>query len=166
MHKAHVQHPVGLVQHEDLHTGQIRQPLTNQVVQAAGAGDEHVHPFGHGCGLGALAHAAEHHGVADGGVLAQLGEALADLQSQLPGGGKHQRPHLAAGRAAGRQQLQHGQGKGGGFAGSGLGAAQQVPALQHRRNGLGLNGRRLGVALLFHGAQKGAGKGKFTEIHR
>ena len=33
--KAHVQHPVGFVQHKDLHARQVHIPLSDQVVQAA-----------------------------------------------------------------------------------------------------------------------------------
>ncbi len=41
--EAHVQHPVGLVQHEDLQPGQVDELLAVEVAQAAGGGHQDVH---------------------------------------------------------------------------------------------------------------------------
>ena len=48
------------------------------------------------------------------------------------------------------QVLQDGQGEGGGLAGAGLGAADQVAALEQMGDGLGLDGSGDGVALFGH----------------
>ena len=88
MHKAHVQHPVGLVQHKDLEVRQVDMALSDEVVQTARAGNEDVHALSDGLHLRGLAHAAEDDGAAQFEVLAVGVKALADLESQLTGGGK------------------------------------------------------------------------------
>ena len=92
MDKAHVQHPVGLVQDEDLHLGQVQQALAGQVQQAAGGGGENVHPPLELVHLGGLAHPAEDHRLGEGQVLAVGVEGLVNLNGQLPGGGENQGP--------------------------------------------------------------------------
>jgi hypothetical protein len=47
-----------------------------------------------------------------------------------------------------QQALQQGQNKGGGFTGSGLSGGQKIPAFEEDGNGLGLDGRRLGISQL------------------
>ncbi len=51
--KAHVQHPVGLVQDKDLDVGQVDEALPHQIVQAARAGDQDIHALLQGFHLGA-----------------------------------------------------------------------------------------------------------------
>jgi hypothetical protein len=90
---------------------------------------------------------------------------------QFAGRREDQRAHRMAGRrraAAGQGQdaLQDGQHEGGRLAGAGLGAAHDVLAADDERDGLGLDRRRLGVALVEHGAQQfgrqaEVGKGDF-----
>jgi hypothetical protein len=55
------------------------------------------------------------------------------------------------------QALQHRQHEAGGLAGAGLGAGQQVAALEHGGNGLGLDGGGGVVALFANGAQQRLG---------
>ena len=158
MDKAHVQHAVGLVQNEDLHPGQVHIPLADQVVQAAGAGHQDVHALFQLFHLGRLTHPAEDDGGPQGQVLAVLLKAGLDLEGKLPGGGQDQRadgPRLPGG--PGPQQVQHGQGEGRRLAGAGLGAAQQVLALQHRGDGPRLDGGGLFIAGLGHRPQEGLG---------
>jgi len=57
-----------------------------------------------------------------------------------------------------RQHFDHGQGEAGGFAGAGLGDADQVAPFQHDRNALRLNGRRRGVAGIGHRLENIRGK--------
>ena len=54
---------------------------------------------------------------------------LLDLERELPGGHHHERAHpRPAGLTCGMERLDHGQHEGGGLAGAGLGAGQQVAA--------------------------------------
>ena len=166
MHKAHVQHPVGLVQHEDLDAAEIDEPLPHKVVQAAGAGDEDIDALFDGCHLRGLTHTAENDGAAQGEVLAVHFKALADLQSQLTGGGEDQGadgPFLL--RRVRGQAVKHGQRKGCGLAGARLGATHQVPPGQHRRDGRCLNGRGGFVTRLRNGTQQRGGQIQFVKSH-
>ena len=166
MHKAHIQHTVGFVQHKDLQIRQVDKALPDQVVQSARAGHKDVHALFQGLHLRGLAHAAKDHGAAQFQVLAVGVKALADLQGKLPGGGKDQRADgpLAAGRV-GSEAIQHGQRKSGRLAGAGLGTAHQIPAGQHRRDGRSLNGRRGLIACLLHSAQERGGQIQFFKCH-
>ena len=57
-------------------------------------------------------------------------------------------------RLGGAQALEHRQHEGRRLAGAGLGAGHQVAAGEHERDGLGLDGGGLGVALVRDGAEK------------
>ncbi len=57
-------------------------------------------------------------------------------------------------RRGGRETLQHRQHEGGGLAGAGLRAGQQVAAAQHERNRLALHGSGIGVALRRDGTEQ------------
>ena len=70
MDEAHIQHPIGLVQDEDLDGGQVQESLTGQVQQAAGGGGEDVNSPLNLLHLGSLPHAAEDDGLGEGEVLA------------------------------------------------------------------------------------------------
>jgi hypothetical protein len=80
----HVQHPVRLVQDEDLDGGQVDEPLSHQVEETAGRGDEDIHPFLQRLLLGPLADAAVDDGVPHSGVAAVGGETFPDLHGQFP----------------------------------------------------------------------------------
>jgi hypothetical protein len=61
--------------------------------------------------------------------------------------------------------VQHGEGEGGGLAGARLGAAEEVMAFENGRNGLGLDGGGIFVALLTHGFQDGRGQLQIVKVH-
>jgi len=75
-----------------------------------------------------------------------------------------------AGAAAGRllrigqQMIENRQGEGGGFAGAGLGDADEIAARHEVRNGLRLNRGRLDVAEFAQGKEKGRGEAESGEI--
>ena len=166
MDKAHIQHPVGLVQHKDLHPGQVHMALTDQVVQAAGAGHQDLHPGAQGLHLGRLAHTAKNDGAAQGQILAVGGKALADLQRQLPGRGQDQRPDRTGLFGLSRRKtVQHGQPKRCGLAGAGLGTAHQIPPGQHRGDGRRLDRRRHSIARLPHCTQHRGRQVQFFKCH-
>ena len=149
--EAHVQHPVRLVQDEGLDAGEVDVALIAQVVEPPRRGDENVHPPLQGLHLGGLPYAAEDDGIAQGEVLSVLVEALFDLQSELPRGGEDQgADDPASCHRLAVEALEDGDGEGGGLAGAGLGAADEVPAQEHRGDGLGLDGGGGGVAQVGH----------------
>ena len=148
MDKAHVQHPVGLVQHEDFHPAQVQQALALEVQQAAGGGNQDIQALFDLVHLGLLSHAAEDNGGAQGQVLAVGFEALLDLEGQLPGGGEDEGADIPGPHHhVGVEPLEDRGGEGAGLARAGLGAAQHVPALEGGGDGLALDGGGLGVAL-------------------
>ncbi len=156
--EAHVEHAVGLVEHEELDVAEVDVALPDQVQQPPGGGDQHVHPALQHPHLRPLLHPAEDHGVVDLEVAAVGVHALTDLGRQLPGGREHEGPDRPTSLAGGRPRghvLQDRERERGGLSGSGLRAAQHVPPLQEGGNGLALDGGRGGVALRVNGAQEG-----------
>jgi hypothetical protein len=88
--EAHVEHPVGLVEDEDLDLLEADLPAVQQVLEAAGGGDDHVRLGG----LPRLSRKADP--AVDGGDLQRLGvgdrvELVDDLLGELAGGREDQR---------------------------------------------------------------------------
>jgi hypothetical protein len=160
--EAHVEHAVGLVQDEGLNAVELNMPLFDEVKQAARRGDQDVDASRQSLHLRILAHAAEHGGAAQASVAAVGGKGIQDLDGQLAGGRQHQETCGTRLRApVGLDQaLQKRQREGRRLAGSGLGDAQQVLALQEERDGGRLDRRRHGVALGLKGAQERLGQVK------
>ena len=165
--KAHVEHAVGLVQHQHLDLVQVAGALLDQVNQTARRSDQDVTAVLERRGLRLVAHAA-HDGHGDmASDVGNLARDLVDLLGKLARGGDDEHHGAAAvvlgllGTAAavaaaalahglGRSdvlQIVHGrQQKGGRLAGAGLGGGKQVAALEHHGDGAGLNGRGRRVA--------------------
>ncbi len=142
--EAHVEHPVGLVEDEDLDLGQVDRALADVVEQPARRGHEDLDAGLQVLGLRLDRHAAVDHRVAQRHVPAVGAEAVEDLDGQLARRRDDQRAHRMARRrearvGVGAQALEHRQRESGGLAGAGLGAAHQVAALEHQRNGLVLD---------------------------
>ena len=148
MDKAHVQHPVGLIQNEDLQILQPDEALLIQAHQTAWRGHQNIHTAAQGFHLRVLPHSAENDGVAQGQVCSVGGETLADLDGQLPGGCEDQGAEPVVRRPGRAQPLEDGGGKGTGLSSACLGAAQYVPSRQGRGDGLLLNGGGGLIALL------------------
>ena len=149
--EAHVEHPVGLVEHQDLDLRQVDRALADVIQQPAGGRHQDVHPPLELTDLRLDADAAEHHHRTEPEVLAVVAHRLLDLGGQFAGRRQHQRADRPA--ATGRalrprvvEPLQHRQREPGGLAGAGLSGAHQVAAGQHRGNRLRLDRRGLGVA--------------------
>ena len=77
-------------------------------------------------------------------LAAVLVDGLGHLHGELAGGHEDEGDGLGGG--AGHDALEDGQGEGRGLAGAGGGLAEQVPARDERRDGLGLDRRGLLVA--------------------
>ena len=168
--KAHVEHPIGLVEDQHFDVRQVHEALLHQVQQPPGRGDQDVDAVVQGPHLRRLAHAAVNRGLPHGGIAAVSLETLADLQCQFAGRGEHQRadlpsPPIDAALVA-AEPLQGGQGEGGRLAGSRLRTAQHVAPFENRRNGGGLNLGGGGVALRANGAQERLGKAEFFKLHQ
>jgi len=79
MDESHIQHPVGLVEHEEFHLAEPQRVAGHQVEQAPGRGDEHVDAALHRAHLRAHRHAADHQRDAGADVAAVSAETVEDL---------------------------------------------------------------------------------------
>mgnify|MGYP000319035922 CR=1 FL=1 len=154
--KAHVQHPVGLVQHHRLH-----------LVQPDGAPLHMVHqaPWGGHHDLGGLFQledlfvdglpAVETHGAHPLLERAQVPQLVPDLDGQLPGGGQHQAGDLGP---LGIGVLDHRDAEGKGLARAGGGLGNDILPLHEIGDRPRLDGGGLDIALLFNGPHDGLGQ--------
>ena len=118
--EAHVEHPVGFVDHEDLHVAQYHLAAFDLVEQPARRGDQDVDAAVEQLVLAVEAFAADQQGMGQPVVLAVFLETFGDLGRQFAGRLQDQRPgHPRLGAACG-QNVDHRQGKAGGLAGAGL----------------------------------------------
>jgi hypothetical protein len=143
-HKAHIQHAVAFVKDEELDLGQVNGPVTDEVEQSSGAGDDDVHSGTNLLYLSEFADTAIHGYGTKTGLVANGLEFFQGLFGQFSGWREDQAPDLAP--AALDESFQDGQGKGRSLPGPGLGQAYDVTALKGRGNGLVLDGSRSGVS--------------------
>ena len=163
--ESHVEHTVGLVEHQGLDVGKRHAALAHEIEQAAGSGYQDVDATAQGRDLRALRDAAQDHAVVERDVLAVHAEAVRDLHGQFTRGRQHEhaRAHAALGLAGIGHAVQERQREGRGLTGSRLGAAEQVASLHDERNGLYLDGRGRGVAFSRDGAKNGNAQAKSCE---
>ena len=144
--EAHVEHPVGFVDHQDFDGVEQDFSALGEVQQSARRGDQHVsaaHDLGF---LIAKRNAADQQRDIEFVIDAVSDERLFDLVGEFARwledkGSRHPRPG-----AAFFEQGQHRQRESGGLAGSGLRDSEDVAALQRVRYGLFLDRRRRVVA--------------------
>ena len=149
--EAHVEHAIGLIEHQDLDAIELDGVLLSQIHQPAWRGHQHIGAAAQAHHLRVDLHTAKHPVGAQIKV-ARIGRhVLTHLGRQFAGGGEHQGSHdVVASMGPMPQPLQHRQGEPGGLARAGLSRGHHITALQHCRNALLLNRRRRGVALLQH----------------
>jgi len=127
-----------LVEHQGLNAIQPHMSLLHEIKQATGRGHQDLGP-GAGCHpLAASDRRAEHHHVAQGNGSGHRWQSFRRFARQFACGRQHQGAWAAQTLAPGAagQAGQDGDGKGSGFAGAGLRAAEQIAAGQEKRNGL------------------------------
>ena len=161
LREAHLQHLVRLVQHEVLELGEVEGALGQVVHDAAGGAHHDVHAAAEGGQLHTVSLTAvdgQHvHALHAGGVGL---ERLADLQRELTGRGEDEGLRRLLRDV---EPLQHGQGEGGGLAGSGLRHADDIAAGEEGGNGRGLDGRRGLVAEILDGLEDRPGDAEVLE---
>ena len=150
--EADIQHPVGLVEDEDLQPAQGRIAVAEVVEEAAGCRHQDVDAAAQGALLRPHPDAAEDRGSRHPGVGGKAFEVLVDLGGQLPG----RREDEDAGRPPrlGDEPMKNREEERGGLAAAGHGPREHVAAVHHGRDGLLLDGRRLGEAEIAHAAQE------------
>ncbi|MDT4829781.1 hypothetical protein FQZ97_632130 [compost metagenome] len=141
--EAHVEHAVGLVQHQHLHFAQVQAAGIEVLDQAAGGGHQHVGQLAQQRRLLLEVLAAGDDAGLDEG---ELGEALHFLQGllgQLAGRQQDQRTDAYPRLGFADQAVEQRQDEGGGLAAAGLGGHPQVAPFQGRRDGRRLHRGRL-----------------------
>ena len=137
--EAHVEHPVGLIDDQELDAGHQQPSALVMVEQAPGRRDQHV---GAAHQLGVLIverYAPDDERDVELVIDAVFGEVVLDLGGELTRGLKDERARHACAGAALFEHGQHRQHEGGGLAGAGLGDAEHVAARQHVRDRLFLD---------------------------
>lgn len=156
--KAHVQHPVGLVQHDGLDLLQADGAALHVVHEPAGGGHDDLGAFFQDVDLPVDGLAAVQTSHPDAGQIgAQLAQLILDLHRQLPRGGQDQAGHVRPLRVG---VLHHGDAKGKRLAGAGGGLGDHVLPVLKAGDGPGLDGGGHGEAFLVQGLQNALG-----EIH-
>ena len=145
--EAHVEHAVGLVQHQELDAREVHAAAVHVVLEPARRGDRDVERLPQLRELQAERHAADQQ---RGGELLPAAVAvrrLLHLHRELARRREHQHARALARDLRRRAQpLQPRQHEGRGLAAAGLRRDQQIAARQHRGNRFALHRRRPGIA--------------------
>ncbi|OUD94761.1 hypothetical protein CMMCAS05_03410 [Clavibacter michiganensis subsp. michiganensis] len=165
--EAQVGHVVGLVEHGDLHGVEVHEALLHEVLEAAGAGHDHVDAGLEGRDLALLRDAAEDR---RGGEVVGLGQrrhGRGDLRGELAGRREDQaeraaRTTTAAGEPA-AEARDHRDGERQRLAGARLAAAEHVAAVQGVGERVHLDGERRRDAVRREGGDEGCGHAERAE---
>ena len=152
--KAHVQHAVGFIQHQNLHFVEAHSVLLVQVHQPARCCHQYVQTLAQLYHLRIDFHTTENHSGLGRNVFAVKIHAVVNLRRQLPGGRQNQGTGAFAGARVFTKALQQRQGETGGFAGAGLGGSHHIPAGKNGGDGLGLNWGRCFITLIGSGTDQ------------
>ena len=149
--EAHVQHPVRLVEDEDLDPREVDGALADVVQEAPRGGDHDLRTGAQGADLRVESDAAVDGGRAEPVASAVCSDALLHLERQLARRDDDEdadrRPPVAR-RRGGPQPLEDREDERGRLAGPGLGTRKHVAPGEHERDRGRLDGRGLGVALV------------------
>ena len=163
--EAHVEHPVGFVDHQQVAIVEHDLAAAEQVHQPARRRDQHVDALFERLDLVAHLHAAHQQRHRERVVLAVFLEILGDLHRELARRLEDQRARHPRPAAALVQDVDHRQDEAGGLAGAGLGDPDQVLAHQHRRDRRALDRSRLVIAAVGDGAEQFVGKAEIGKSH-
>ena len=141
--EAHIEHPVGFIEHEKFHLAEAQPVAGHEVEQASGRGDEHVDAVLHRAHLRAHGHAADHQGGPGADMAAVSAEAIEYLPGQLACRAQHQYTAGLALRAPPicEEMMQDRHRECRGLAGASLRNPDHVAARQNNGNGLRLDRR-------------------------
>ncbi len=146
--EAHVEHAIRFVEHQHLDGGEIDVVETHVVEQAARRRHHQLRAGAQRALLRPHVDAAHHRHRGDADVVADRQRLLVDLHGQLAGRREDEGAALPA--RAGVHALQDRKQEGGGLAGAGRRAADQIAPGEADRDGFGLDRRRTGVAHVRH----------------
>ncbi|MCI4361952.1 MAG: hypothetical protein L3J77_01990 [Thermoplasmata archaeon] len=160
----HIEHPVGLVQDEDLEVREVHVAAAHVVEEAARGRHDDLRTPAERALLFAHPHAAVDRGAVKASVPAELVEELVRLQREFARGGEDEGEDAAVGVI--EQPLEDRQEEGGGLAGAGLGRPDEVAAEDGVGDRAALDGGRLGVAELADARPDGRVEGHVLERGR
>jgi len=145
--EAHVEHPVGLVEHDHPECAEAQGAPLEVVVEAPRGRDDDGGPRREGAKLRPHGLAADENGGPEASPAPEDAERFGDLERELTRGCQHEGVDSGAGaRERPREPLDDGNRERRGLAGARLGAADQVAAVENRTDRLGLDGSRNGIA--------------------
>ena len=160
MDEAHVEHAVGLIEHEDFDAIEMDGALLHEVEQPSGRRHQDVDASREGADLAIERDPADRERDARAQIASVGLEAFDDLGGKFAGRAQHQ--HAAAARfrppAGLGEMVEDRQREGRGLAGSGLRDADDVARGEHLRNGLGLDRGGGGILLVGERTSDGFGK--------
>jgi len=161
--ETHVEHAIGFVEDEVFDAVEDDVALLDVIEQATGGGDDDIDAAFEGVVLFAVADAAVNDGDAEVGEAGVIVDGGFDLGGEFAGG--FEAEEAGGGAAVLAEFGKDRQGEGGGFAGPGLCAADQVASAQQKGNGAQLNRRGIGVSHRFDALHNVGGKSKITKTH-
>ena len=161
--EAHVEHPIRLVEDQDLEPLEPRVGEAEVVEEPARGRDQDVHAAPERLHLGLHPDAAEDGRARHPHMARELAPVLVDLRGQLARGGEDERSRDSA--AAPGQAVENRQHERGRLAAAGDGAGEHVPPGEAGRDGVRLDGRRRFEAHLIDGAQQAGLKVECGEGH-
>src|ERR1041385_9108967 len=150
--KAHIQHAVCLIKHEELNVIEVNEALVHEVEQSSRSSDKDINSSFQRFSLGMLRYATKNNFMLQTTKFAIGSEAFTDLDSQLAGRSQDQRVDrfwsflLMQVRV---QDLYDGNSECSCFTGTCLGTAQKVSFLEHHRDRFFLYWCRFGITLIF-----------------
>ncbi len=148
LEETHREHLVGLIQHRDLSVVELERATANVIVDPTGRAHDDLAALPEGLDLlGNRSPAVDRHHLR-AFVLAETLDLFRHLNRQLAGGAEDDGPHLVG---PGGDALENGNAEGGGLSGSGLGANDEVLALENRLEHDRLNRGWNQIALLGDG---------------
>ena len=168
--KPHVQHSVGLVEHEDFHAREIHGLLLEVIEKPPRRRDENLDAAMQRFLLRSDVDAAIDHRRAQREMLTVDANALRNLRRELAGRREYQRAHRMPRRrrarvCVGREELEQRQRESGGLPGACLSATHEVASFEDHRDRLGLDRGRVGVTLIGDCAQQLRHELQISERH-
>jgi hypothetical protein len=145
--KSHVEHSVGLVEHEHFEVVEDDVLPLEMIDETPGRRDDHVHPAPKRTLLRLDRHPAEHRGDAEAGVLAVLAKAVVNLRCELAGWRQDENSRPLR---PGKKSIDDREGERGCLAGAGVREADEVAAVERERNGFSLDWRGVRVTGVAH----------------
>jgi hypothetical protein len=160
--EAHVEHAVGLVEHEELHAIELHRALAHVIEEPAGRGGEDVDALDEVLALFPVAHAAINQPAAKICVAGELEEALVRLLGQFARGLKDEAARAGASRT---EDVKNRQRECGGLARARLGRPDHVTAGEQEGDGLDLDRGGFLVAQVVDCIEQRGAEAEFRKLH-